>query len=97
MTAAPALPGRAGAAALIRESSPSPGRGPAPRGPGWRTGLTGHRALPRATTTMSHRGGPDHDAVTSSWLVRAAGAVWRGNREGCGTPGAWVRSRAGRH
>jgi len=72
----------------------SPGRGQVPRPgaarpPGSRTGLTGHRALPRATTTMSHRGGPDHDDVTSSWLFRAAGAVWRGNREGCGTPGAW--------
>jgi hypothetical protein len=26
--------------------------------------------------------------VTSSWLIRAAGAAWRGNREYCGTPGA---------
>ena len=26
--------------------------------------------------------------MTSSWLIRAAGAAWRGNREYCGTPGA---------
>ena len=26
--------------------------------------------------------------MTSSWLIRAAGAAWRGNGEYCGTPGA---------
>src|SRR6185312_12469111 len=38
--------------------------------PGGRTGLTGHRALSRATTTMWHCRGPDHDDVTSPWLIR---------------------------
>jgi len=31
----------------------------------------------------------NHGDVTSPWLIRAAGAAWRGNREYCGTPGAW--------
>ena len=33
-------------------AGPSPGRGRVPRGPNWRTGLTGHQALSRATTMM---------------------------------------------
>src|SRR2546429_653104 len=41
-------------------------------GPGCRTGLTGHKALSRATTTLSHRGGQVHDDVTSSGLARMA-------------------------
>jgi hypothetical protein len=31
----------------------------------------------------------NHGNATSPWLIRAAGAAWRGNREYCGTPGAW--------
>ena len=27
--------------------------------------------------------------MTSSWLIRAAGAAWHGNRESCRTLGAW--------
>jgi hypothetical protein len=57
--------------------------------PAGRTGLTGHGALARATTAMWHCRGPDHGDVALPWLVRAAGAAWRGNREYCGTPGAW--------
>jgi hypothetical protein len=55
---------------------------------GGRTGLTGHRALSRATATMSHRGGQVRDDVTSSRLARGAGASWCGKRECCGTPRA---------
>jgi hypothetical protein len=49
-----------------------PGRGRVPCGPGGRTGLTGHRALSRATATMSHRGGQVRDDVTS-WRLAPGG------------------------
>ena len=38
-----------------------------------------------------------HRSQGAAPRTRVPGAGRRGNREGCGTPGAWVRSRAGRH
>src|SRR5205823_3639690 len=49
---------------LTRAGRPAPGVTSAAHGAGARPGLS------PATTTMSHRGAPDHDAVTSSWSVR---------------------------
>jgi exodeoxyribonuclease V alpha subunit len=55
---------------LVVLAGAGPGRVRVPCGPGGRTGLTGHRALSRATATMSHRGGQVRDDVTSSRLAR---------------------------
>jgi hypothetical protein len=66
----------------------APGCRAVPAGP-LASPVTSH--CPRATATMSHRGGQVRDDVTSLRLARGglgAGASWRGKRECCGTPGA---------